>query len=176
MGVGGHLMKGASIILFCLGFISISLGQLTTITQIEDEVREIEELKNIDIKEFDVNKFYDRIFDGGGIIKVFLRNEEIVKIEEKIGLSYGRITTIIYLKNDIPIQIVDREENFKFKEDQTSLDYSTLNQVFEATVYIFDWDYDKSEIVTTGERNLSEGTCSTFEYEPLIDNVRKILK
>ncbi len=85
------------------------------------------------------------------------------------------MTTIIYLKNGQPIKLIDREQNYKVKDDQSGLDYSKLNQVFEASIYIFNWDKGDSEMIKKGERKFSEGTCSNFEYEPLVDRVKKLV-
>ncbi|MGD1958104.1 MAG: hypothetical protein ACFB2Y_04590 [Fulvivirga sp.] len=99
-----------------------------------------------------------------------------MKIEEEIGLSFGRLTTIIYFENGEPIKIIDREENYKWREDQSGWDYTELNQVFQAHIYIFDWEMDNNQTVKKGERNLSEGTCAIFEYEPLIELGRELVQ
>ncbi|WP_226789153.1 hypothetical protein [Polaribacter reichenbachii] len=109
--------------------------------------------------------------DGGGILKVWRNEKQICKIVEKIGLSYGRITTVIYLNNGIPIKIIETEENFGHENGE--LNYEKLNEVFRATIYVFDWENDESKIERTGKRVLSEGSCSTFNYEPTIERAKK---
>ena len=174
--VCSHLMKKfATIILILLGPVIIALGQTDSLKIIDKEVEKINSNRNLTIKEFDANEAYGRVFDGGGRIKIYLDNNEIKKIEEQIGLSFGRIGTTIYFSKGKPIKITDSEENFKLKSDQTPFDYSQLERVFEATIYIFDWDLDRNQTMIKGKRNLSEGTCAIFEYEGTIDTAKKLL-
>ncbi|WP_256867472.1 hypothetical protein [Winogradskyella forsetii] len=109
--------------------------------------------------------------DGGGILKVWSNENQICKIVEEIGLSYGRIKTIIYLESGIPIKIIETEENFR--RTNQGMEYYELNEVFKAEIYIFNWEMDESKIVRTGERLMSEGNCSTFDYEPIIERAEK---
>ena len=53
--------------------------------------------------------------DGGWIIKVWHNENQTYKIVEEIGLSNGRIRTIIYLNKEIPIKFIQTEENFMQK-------------------------------------------------------------
>ncbi len=142
---------------------------------IDKQVEQINLDKGLTKKEFNANQVYDKIFDGGGQINVYQKGGQLIKIEESIGLSYGLVTTIIYLKGGLPIKIIDREENYKIKDDQTGLDYTKLNQVFEASIYVVNWDKDDSKIIKKGERKFSEGVCSNLDYEPLVDRVKKLL-
>ena len=43
------------------------------------------------------------------------------------------------------------------------------------SIYVFDWEFDDSQIVTKGQRIMSEGSCSTFDYEPLIERAKKAM-
>ena len=153
----------------------VAFGQTDSLEIIDVEVHKINANQNLTIKEFDANEAYERIFDGDGLIRIYLDNNEIKKIEEEIGLSFGRIGTAIYFSKGEPIKIIDTEENFKLKSDQATFDYSKLDKVFEATIYIFDWDLDRNQTMIKGKRNLSEGTCAIFEYEGTIDTAKKLL-
>ena len=169
-------MKTLTIILTIIfGLTSYCFAQTDLVTTIEKQVGQINSDKGLTKKQFNANEVYNKTFDGGGQIDVYLKGGQLVKIEESIGLSFGRVTTIIYLKNGQPIKIIDREENFKVKDDQSGLDYTKLNQVFEASIYVVNWDKDDSKIVRKGERKLSEGVCSNLDYEPLVDRVKKLV-
>ena len=169
-------MKNIILTIFLSGLYFSTVGQDERTKQIDILVGQINKSGRLTLKEFDANRVYNQIFDGGGTIKVYSDKNVISKIEQEIGLSYGRLTTIIYLTNGKPIQIIDREENFKLKDDKSTLDHSNLNQVFEATIYVFNWDKDDSKVTSKGKRVQSEGTCSNFEYEPLIDAVKKLME
>lgn len=159
-----------------VGLTTHCLAQTDLVSTIDKQVEQINSDRGLIRKQFNANQVYDKIFDGGGQIDVYLRGEQLVKIEESIGLSYGLVTTIIYLKDGHPIKIIDREENYITKDDQSGFDYSKLTLVFEASIYVVNWDNDDSKIKKKGERKFSEGLCSNLDYEPLVDSVNKLLK
>jgi hypothetical protein len=131
-------MKRLTIILFIfLTQLHPALSQDKLMNQIDQQVKKIERNQEIQVKEFDAREVFGHAIDGGGSIKIHLDQDEIKKIEQEIGLSYGRVTTLMYLVDGKPIKIIDREENFPILSDQTGLDYSTLNKVFEGNIYIF---------------------------------------
>ncbi len=99
----------------------------------------------------------------------YLDKKGLQKIGQEIGVSFERLTTVLYFENGHPIKLIDREENFKWLEDQAGWDYSELNKVFQADIYIFDWEMDNNKTIKEGKRNLSEGSCAVFEYEQLIE-------
>lgn len=169
------MRRTTSILTIIIGLTSHCFAQSDLMTTIDKQVEQINSDSGLTKKEFNANHVYNKIFDGGGQINVYQKGVQLVKIEESIGLSYGLVTTIVYLKDGHPIKIIDREEIFKIKDDQTGLDYMKLNQVFEASIYVINWEKDDSKIVKKGERKFSEGVCSNLDYEPLIDRVKKLL-
>ncbi|WP_411767146.1 hypothetical protein [Winogradskyella sp. A3E31] len=165
-------MKNAFVIILTLiGF--LAFGQENNVDRIDNEVKFIESDSTLKETEFDWVELTGISTDGGGILKVWQNEKQICKIVEEIGLSYGRIRTIIYLNDGIPIKIVETEENFGHENGE--LNYKKLNKVFRATIHIFDWENDESKIVQTGKRVLSEGSCSTFDYEPTIERAKKAI-
>ena len=147
------------------------ISQQYDLNWIKDKVNEIENNPDLKRTEFDWAELTGIVTDGGGTLKVWRNKRHICKIDQEIGLSYGRLRTIIYLENGNPIKIIDTEENFG--QDNGELNYEELNEVFKATIYVFDWDNDKSQIDRIGKRVLSEGSCSTFEYEPILERAEK---
>ena len=163
-------MKNAFVIILTLiGF--LAFGQEKNLDRIDNEVKSIESDSTLVEKEFDWVELTGITTDGGGFLKVWRNEKLICKIVEEIGLSYGRIRTVIYLNNGIPIKIIETEENFGHENGE--LNYQELNEVFTATIYVFDWENDESKIERTGKRVLSEGSCSTFDYEPTIERAKK---
>ena len=165
------MRKVLLIILTLMGF--FAFGQESNLDQIDNKVQSIESDSTLVKSEFDLVELTGISTDGGGIIKVLRNQKQICKIIEEIGFSYGRIRTIIYLNNGIPIKIIETEENFGRKNG--ALNYTELNEVFKATIHIFDWENDKSKIDRTGKRVMSEGSCSTFDYEPTIERAKKAI-
>jgi hypothetical protein len=62
-------------------------------------VKSIESDSTLEETEFDWVELTGITTDGGGILKVWRNENQICKIVEEIGFSYGRIMTIIYLNN-----------------------------------------------------------------------------
>lgn len=151
-------------------------GQTDTIEQIKQMVSEIDLDATLKTKEFDAVEIYKHAFDGGGGIKISYDSRGIKKIEQEIGVSFGRLTTIVYFKDGQPIKIIDREENFKWKEDESGWDYSELHQVFQAEIYVFDWEMEEGKIIKQGKRNLSDGFCAITEYAPIIELGEELMK
>lgn len=175
--VGSHHMKHISITLIIIvGLLTNVLGQADSLSIIKQKVENIDNSESLQVETFDAVEVYGNNFDGDGVIKIYSDDTGIRKIFDEVGLSFGRITTVVYLEKGTPIMIIDKEENFPVKVDQSGLDYTQLKKVFEAKIYIFDWNNDLSKTVFEGERNLSEGTCSTFEYEGVIETALDLLK
>lgn len=163
------MKKAFVIILTLIGF--LAFGQENNLDRIDNEVKSIESDSTLKKAEYDWVELTGIATDGGGILKVWWNKKQTCKIVEEIGLSYGRIRTIIYLNSGIPIKIIETEENFENQNGE--LNYKELNEVFRATIYVFDWENDESKIERTGKRILSEGSCSTFDYEPTIERAKK---
>ncbi|WP_225037409.1 hypothetical protein [Winogradskyella sp. SM1960] len=163
------MRKTFVIILTLIGF--VTFGQENKLDRIDYKVNLIESDSTLTETEFDWTELTGITTDGGGILKVWRNKKQMCKIVEEIGLSYGRIRTTIYLENGLPIKIIETEENFGQKNGE--LNYSELNEVFKGIIYVFDWENDESRIERDGKRNLSEGNCSTFDYEPILERAKK---
>lgn len=160
-------MKTTCVILLTLiGF--LTFGQEKNIGQIDHEVRAIELDSTLKKIEFDWVKLTGITTDGGGILKVWHNDNQIYKIVEEIGLSYGRINTTIYLNNKIPIKIIETEENFEHKGDK--LDYDKLNEIHQLIIYVLNWKNDSLDIIHLGKRNMSKPKPSISELAKTVIN------
>ena len=166
-------MKKVLLNLMLLWIASATYGQSDPIDQISANVEAIDLNSELTIDEFDATKVYGHAFDGGGEIEIYQLDGQIQKIHEQIGLSFGRITTIIYLENSKPILIIDREENFKRKDDG-SFDYSTLNKVFEAQIYISNGKPIKTD--QEGDRVMTDKSTDLNKYHQKIEIAEGLLK
>jgi len=165
------MRKTFAIILTFIGF--LAFGQENNLDQIDKKVNSIESDSTLTLTEFDWVELTGITTDGGGILKVWRNDVQICKIVEEIGLSYGRIKTAIYLNNGLPIKIIETEENFELENGE--LNYKELNEVFKANIYVYDWGNNDSKIERIGKRVLSEGSCSNFEYEPIIERAKEAI-
>lgn len=159
------------IILLLIGHIAI--GQEKDRTKIDIQVHAIEANSNLTKVKFDLERLTGIVTDGGGTIEVWLHKNKIYMIVEEVGLSYGRLTTTIYLKNELPIKIIETEENFK--SDKGELDYSTLENAHIAIIYIHNWKKNKTEIEYIGERLINQGDHSTHKYEAILELAKKAI-
>lgn len=167
------MKKAFVIILTLIGF--LAFGQENNLDRIDNEVKSIESDSTLVETEFDRAELTGITTDGGGILKVWKNEKQTCKIVEEIGLSYGRIRTVIYLKSGIPIKITETEENFSHENGE--LKYKELNEVYRETIFIFDWENDEAEIKRVGKRNLSEASCSMYELaESVIERAEKAKK
>ncbi|WP_405207155.1 hypothetical protein [Aquimarina sp. LLG6339-5] len=158
-------------ILFLIGL--LTFGQKNNPEQIDLKVNSIDSNSELTITEFDWVELTGMTTDGGGILKVWRNNNNIHKVVQEIGLSYGRIRTTIYLTNGVPIKVIETEENFERTDD--GLNYSKLNQVFKQEFFVFNWEMGEGEYEKTGKRVMSEGGCSHFDYEPIIERAEKAI-
>ena len=81
------------------GLVGVAWGQSETIKTIDAEVSRIDTNDKLTLKGFDAGDAYDQAFDRGGTIKVYLSNNEILKIEEEIGGSMAWSQTTLYFQN-----------------------------------------------------------------------------
>ena len=151
-----------------LGFFSVRC-QSSIIDEIDQKVHQIDSRNNMTVTVLDANEVYPQTFDGGGVIKIYIYKNESLKIVQELFTSFGKLTTIAYLNNGTAIKIIDKEENFLWSEDLASWDLSKLKPVFQADIYIFNWDMDDTKTVKKGKRKMSEGSCSIMEYKSLIE-------
>lgn len=163
------MRKTFSIIMILYSF--LAFGQENNIDRIDKEVNSIALDSTLSLIEFDWVELTGITTDGGGILKIWQNDTQICKIVEEIGLSYGRVSTTIYLDDGKPIKIIETEENFGYKNGD--LNYNELNEVFKAIIYVFDWENDESKIKRIGKRVMSEGNCATFDYEPILERAKK---
>ncbi|WP_303397593.1 hypothetical protein [Zobellia uliginosa] len=108
--------------------------------------------------------------DGGYGLKVWHRQNDIVKIEEEIGLSYGRIKTTLYLENLVPIKIIEVEENFS--QSPTGLNYKKLDTVYKCTRYIVNWKQGRGITKTKGNPSFSIPKKSVHDYNSWIEKAQ----
>ncbi|WP_109435456.1 hypothetical protein [Aquimarina sp. AU119] len=167
------MKKTFATILLLIGM--LTFGQEKNLEKINHEVNSIDLNSELTIHEFDWVKLTGIITDGGGILKVWKKNNTIHKILQEIGLSYGRLRTSIYFKNGSPIKVIEIEENFERTND--GLNFSKLDQTFKQEFFVFDWEMGEGKYKKIGKRVMTEGGCSHFEsYEPIIERAKKALQ
>ncbi|MBT30679.1 MAG: hypothetical protein CMO01_13550 [Thalassobius sp.] len=170
------MIKRLLIIICCVCFQNLLFAQIDSLKKIDKIVRKIDSDKKLKTQKFNTDDVYNKPTDGGGIIEIKLNGTEIKKIRQEIGVSLGRLTTVIYMVDGEPIKIIDREENFDWSEEQSTYDYHSVDLVYQAEIYVFDAKQDKYKVISTGDRNLSSGNASLSEYTPLIKLAQDIIE
>lgn len=154
-----------------IGF--LTFGQ-NKVDQIDKRVYSIENDSSLKLSEYDWAELTGINTDGGGIFKIWKNGKQFCKIVEEIGLSYGRVKTIMYLENGVPIKIIETEENFEVTNQ--GFNYKKLNEVFKVTIHVLDWEMEEGEIKKSGKRVMSEGSCATYDYISIIERAEKAIK
>lgn len=149
----------------------VTFGQEHTLHQVQEKIQNIEKDTTLIVTEIDWIELTGITTDGGGFLKVWHKDEQVYKIMEQVGLSYGRLRTIVYLDNEVPIKIIETEENFE-KSNQ-GFNYKNIHEVFKVIINVLDWEKDLAKIERTGKRVFTERPCSTFEYEATIERAIK---
>jgi len=157
-------------IFILLGF--QTFGQ-NKVDRINDEVYSIEKNDTLKLSEYNWTKLTGIKTDGGGILNVWQNDNQICKIVEEIGVSYGRVKTIMYLQNGLPIKIIETEENFERTEQ--GFNHKKLNEVFKVIIHVLDWEMDEDKTRQIGQRVLSEANCAAYDYISIIERAKKAI-
>ena len=154
-------------LIFCL-IISLSAHaqELDTVA-IKAIVQQIDNTAELDSTVHDWSQLTGVVTDGGAELISWRNNGEVVKVFQQVGLSFGRITTTIYLHDSEPIMAIETEENFGF-DDQGEIDYTSLKMVYQEINFYYKEDPPYSGEYDlynrhTGKRVLSEQYCSSSE-------------
>ncbi|NMH87102.1 hypothetical protein [Flavivirga algicola] len=130
-----------------IGFLVIPLtgmsqGSNELILKIRAEFQRINSVKHLEKIELFNADFMDYRTDGGGKLTGFFENDQLVKITEWIGPSYGTIITDYYLKDGELFFAYQQENKFKNIIDESGewigLDTSELDIIFEGRYYFND--------------------------------------
>ena len=145
----------------------------SAVENINYRTRTIDSSDSLKTTRIDASELYEQAYDGGGAIKIYKINHELVKAKEIIGLSRGRLTTIVFFdKKEEPILIKEVEELFPWDDSTSSFDYTRLDSTFEVTMYLKDKQIIKAEY--TGQRSISERTGKISEYESTIEKIKQL--
>ena len=165
-------MKFNLITLFLVLSLSI-YSQKNTIEDINKYVANIDSNSELKLNEYDWSKVTGTNIDHGATLKIWKTENQIVKIEEQFGVSYGRYTRLIYLKNEKPLKGIEIEENFSFKNNQ--IDYSSLDVSFEMQIYVTGFndiiDEYEFDVTNKGKRKVTEPYCDLNSVFAIIDEI-----
>ena len=160
-----------SFLIFLISF--NAFGQNLTLKKINKEVNRIQTDSTLTITVLNALDKSKETLDGGYVLKVWHQQHDIVKIVAEMGLSYGRVKTTLYLKNNVPMKIIEIEENFS--QTSNGLNYHNLNKVYETTHYILNWKQNKSITKTKGKRRFSVPKKSVHDYNTLVEKVQRAI-
>lgn len=148
----------------------ITFSQESQLNQIDEIVKSIDSDSTLTQANFNWEVLAGITTGQLGSREIWHKGETLYKTVEKIKFIDFISVTTIYLRNGIPVKIIEKEENFKDGDKD-----SRPIEVFAATIYVFDWKNDESEIIRRGKRVFTEGGCSNFDYEPIVENAIKLI-
>lgn len=146
----------------------IIYAQDTLLAGLDADMSQVENNRNLIIKEINLSETDSQQTEGGRILRLFGEQDELVKIEEILGTSFGRIRTMVFLKKAIPFLIISKEEHHTFNGDRSGRDNDSMHQVFEIKMYIFNWEKEEGKIIRSGSSIYSDDVCTFGEFLPLI--------
>lgn len=114
---------------------SEQLTNTALVQNIQEKIQSIDFEKNYDIKVLNNEKFVDHMTDGGGQLTGYFKDGKLVKVVERLGLSYGVITYEYYFSNEELLLVKEREEYFPDTENAGTLDYTKLELAFRGEYY-----------------------------------------
>lgn len=132
-------MKEFSILMFIL-ILSLSIqGQdlIDRYPEIQTEIKKVDEDASLKSIKLENGEFLEQMTDGGGELKgLYDLTGSIRKIEVIMFISHGVQEYLFYLKDELPILIVDRFKQFAWNEETSTFDHSQFDGGFHGT-YIF---------------------------------------
>ncbi len=164
-------MRRASIIPMFLLFANPVLPQ-SIVDSISSKIQAIDSSDSVRMTRFDASKIYEQDFDGGAVIEIYKISHDLVKAKETIGLSRGRLTTVVFFDKKEPIVIKEVEALFPWDDSKSSFNYAHLDSTFESTIYLKNMQV--IEIEHTGQRNISERTGKISDYELTIERIKQL--
>jgi len=89
-------------------------------------------------------EFLEQMTDGGGQLTGYFKYQNIDKIHERIGLSYGVLTREYYLEEGQLIFVFEKEDTFPYVDSLAALDYTKTETAFEGRYY-----FDNGKLIKT---------------------------
>lgn len=165
------------ITIITLTFTLTSFSQNVTVDQIEKSVNQINLDTSLVRIEYDLNEIFNLTIDGSGFFKIWKSDSEITKIVQQAFLSFGITETVIYLEDEQPILIIEKEKHFIRDSQTKETNYEEEPiLVFEEKIYCSNWDSDPIKVETKGDRILTEGICGISDYSGLLDKAKELIK
>ena len=154
-------------LIFCLNISLYAHAQELDSIAIKAIVQQIDNTAELDSTVHDWSQLTGVVTDGGAELISWRNNGEVVKVFKQVGLSFGRITTTIYLQDSEPIMAIETEENFGV-DDHGEIDYTSLKVVYQEINFYYKEDPFRSgeydlDYRSIGKRVLSEQYCTTSE-------------
>jgi len=149
------------------------------IESIQKKVKSIDDEKDYQVKTLDNEWFVARniVRDNGVIIDGYVKDGQISKITEKIGLSYGVRIYEYYLVDKKLIYVNEKEDYYPYDNDSSTFNYAKLESGFEAHHYFHENKLVQTKI--SGEKKFPENdvnleslfTSTATEYVDLLTNI-----
>jgi len=136
-------------------------------TKIDSNIKWLKKAKNIDLdKSFNLKilkneEFLDVTTDGGGLLKAYYRNKQIVKISLWLGLSYGNSTFDYYFNNKKLFYIYETFNQFIYIDSINGFNYNKTETTFIGKYYFMNdilFDFE-----TTGHNRFEDNKIDPEE-------------
>lgn len=139
------------------------------IATIRAEVQKINNSSGYNIKTLSNEEFLDEMSDGGGELQAYYRNDELVKIVEKIYLSSCINITEYYLKSGILIFAYVQGKQWYYNEKLNEFDPKRTTLNMESRFY-----YENSQLINSilKGQNKCSGQPNSEWAKNYVDNLK----
>jgi len=151
-----HKIILSIIILFLLTVTTFGQNKQGEIKNIKEQFKKINQDTTYSILTLNNKEFLEQMTDGGGELKGYFKKKTLSKVFERIGLSYGVLTTEYYFNYGKLIFVYEKEDDFPYVESTGTLDYSKTETSFEGRYYFVKNKLIESNI--KGKKRISEKT------------------
>lgn len=144
------------------------------IATIKKDFRAINTDKTLTKKTLSNEEFMENITDGGGELTGFYKKENLVKIIEWVGLSYGNRTREFYFKDNRLFFVYEKFQSFVINDSTGEMDHAKVKTTFEGRYYFSNTKVIEQKI--TGKRTFEDESAGTAKelLESATENTRRL--
>jgi hypothetical protein len=121
---------------------SLQISKIVELKALDDHrkavdslVKQIDRLTNLEVKTLENEQFLKQMTDGGGDLTGMLKNGELVKIIERVGLSSCVMITEYYFQNSQLVFVSSQGLEFGYVDSTSSFDPGVQDVTQEARFY-----------------------------------------
>ncbi|HRH36702.1 MAG TPA: hypothetical protein PK760_00055 [Flavobacteriales bacterium] len=122
-------------VMVCCAFAQAQVIDSTYILAVDRHVHEIDSAKDYEIRTLENEEFLEQMTDGGGELTGMLKNGELLKVDERVGLSSCVEVTEYYFENSQLVFVSAQGLEFAYVDSTGSFDPGVQHVTMEGRFY-----------------------------------------